>query len=87
MVTVSDAGLDVGSEGPMWDTPRKRALFGPEGQNSVMEARSGWPPDVEYPEAAQSGWPPDDDYLQGARPPVVDLAWQHSYRKKWRSSG
>ena len=31
MVTVSDAGLDVGIEGAMWGTPHKRALFGPEG--------------------------------------------------------
>ena len=56
----------------MWVTPRKRALFGPEGQDSVSswsdvaEARSGWPPDDEYPEVAQSGWPPEDEYLEGS---------------------
>ena len=80
MVTVSNAGPDVGSEGAMWGTPCKRALFGPEEQHSVSsvsdvtEAQSGWPPDDEYPEVAQSGWPPDDEYLKEARSPIVDLA-------------
>ena len=80
MVTVSDAGLDVGGEGAMWGMPRKRALFGPEGQQSVSsvsdvkEAQSGWPPDDEYPEVGQSGWPPDDEYLEEARSLIVDLA-------------
>ena len=32
METVSDVGLDERSEGVMWG---KRALFGPEGQDSV----------------------------------------------------
>ena len=35
MVTVLDVRLDVRSEGAMWGTLRKRALFGPEGQDSV----------------------------------------------------
>ena len=60
VVTVSDVGLDVSSEGAMWGTPRKQALFGPDGQDSVssvsdvVEAQSGWPPDDEFPEEAQS---------------------------------
>ena len=54
-------GSDVRREDAHWCTPRMRALFGPEGQNSVSsgrdvaEARSGWPPDDEYTEVAQSG--------------------------------
>ena len=66
-------------KGP-WGTPHKRALFGPEGQDSVSsvgdvaEAQSGWPPDDENTEKAQSGWPPDGEYLEEARSPRVDLA-------------
>ena len=66
--------------GPCGGTPRKRALFGPEGQHSVSsvsdvaEAQSGWPPDDEYPEVAQSRWPQDDEYLKEARSLRVDLA-------------
>ena len=80
VVTVSDAGPDVGSEGSMWGTPRKRALFGLEGQHSVSsvsdvaDAQLGWLPDNKYPEVAQSGWPPDDKYIEEARSPIVDLA-------------
>ena len=71
VVTASDAGLDVRSEGAMWGTPCKRSLFGPEGQDSVssvsdVEAQSGWPPDDENTEEAQSGWPPDDEYGYGS---------------------
>ena len=60
MVTVSDVGLDVRREGAMWGTPHNRALFGPEGQDSVslvsdvVEAQSGWPPDDGFPEKARS---------------------------------
>ena len=60
----------------MWGTPRKRALFGPEGQHSassgsdVAEGQSGWPPDDEYPEVAQLRWPPDDEY-----PEVAQSGW------------
>ena len=56
VVTVSDVGLDERSEGAMWGTPRKRALFGPEDQDSVssvsdvVEAQSGWPPEDVFPE-------------------------------------
>ena len=66
-------------EGARWGTPCKRALFGPEGQNSVSsgsdvaEAQLGWPPDVEYPVVAQSGWPSEDEYLEEARSPRVEL--------------
>ena len=35
LVTNSDVGRDVRREGARWGTQRKRALFGPEGQNSV----------------------------------------------------
>ena len=44
----------------MWGTPRKRALFGPEGQGSVssvsdvVEGQSGWPPEDVFPEEARS---------------------------------
>ena len=67
-------------EGALWGTPRKQALFGSEGQDSVssgsdvVEARSGWPLDDQYPEVAQSGWPPKDEYLEEARSSRVDLA-------------
>ena len=66
MVTVSDAGLDMRSEGVMWGTPRKRALFGPEGQDSVSS--------VSDVAEAQSGCPQDDEYTEEARSPRVDLA-------------
>ena len=79
-MTASDTRRDVGSEGAMWGTPRKRALFGPEGPHSVSsvgdvaEAQLGWPPDDEDLQVAQSGWPPGDEYLEEARSPIVDLA-------------
>ena len=66
-------------EGALWGIPRKRALFGAQGQNSgssgseVAEAQLGWPPDDEYPAVAQSGWPPEDEYLEEARSPSVEL--------------
>ena len=75
----SDVGRDVRREGAWWGTPHKRALFGPEGQNSVSsgsdvaEAQLEWPPDDEYPAVAQSGWPPEDEYLEEARSPRVEL--------------
>ena len=47
VVTGSDVGRDVRREGALWGTPRKRALFGPEGQDSVSSGS-----DVEV---AQSG--------------------------------
>ena len=43
VVTVSDV-----SKGAMWGTPRKRALFGPEGQDSVSSV------DDEFPEKVRS---------------------------------
>ena len=79
-MTKSDVGRDVEREGALWGTPRKRALFGPEGQNSIFsgsdvaEAQLGWPPDDEYPAVAQSGWPPVDEFLGEARSPRVELA-------------
>ena len=78
-MTNSDVGRDVRREGALWGIPRKRALFGLEGQNSVSfgsevaEAQLGWPPDDKYPAVAQSGWPPKDEYLEEARPPRVEL--------------
>ena len=60
VVRVSDVGLDGRSEGARWGTPRKRALFGPEGQDSVssvsdvVEGQSGWPPEDVFPEEARS---------------------------------
>ena len=78
VVTGSDVGRDVRREGALWGTLRKRALFGPEGQNrvssgsDVLEAQSGWPPDDEYPDVAQSGWPPEDEYLEETLSPRVE---------------
>ena len=59
-------GRRTGSEGAMWGTPRKRALFGPEGQDFVSS--------VSDVAEAQSGWPPDDEFPEEARSPRVDLA-------------
>ena len=59
--TKSDVGRDVRREGARRGTPCKRALFGPEGQNSVSsgsdvaETQLGWPPEDEYPAVALSG--------------------------------
>ena len=50
----------------MWGTPRKRALFGPKGQDSVSS--------VSDVAEAQSGWSPDDEFPEEARSPRVDLA-------------
>ena len=66
MVAVSDVRLDVRSEGAMWGTPRKRALFGPEGQDSVSS--------VSDVAEAQSEWPLDDAFTEEARSPRVNLA-------------
>ena len=66
VVTVSDVGLDVRSEGAMWGTPRKRALFGSEGQDSVSS--------VSDVAEAQSEWPLDDEFTEEALSPRVDLA-------------
>ena len=66
VVRVSDVGLDERSEGAMWGTPRKRALFGPEGQGSVSS--------VSDVVEGQSGWPPEDVFPQEARFSRVDLA-------------
>ena len=79
VVKNSDVGRDVRRERARWGTPRKRALFGPDGQNSVSsgsdmaEDQLGWPPDDEYPAVVQSGWPPEDEYLEEARSPRVEL--------------
>ena len=55
----------VRREGARRGTPRRRALFGPEGPNEISgsdgaEAQVGWPPDDEYPTVAQSGRPYED---------------------------
>ena len=62
-----------------WGTPRKRALFGPDGPNSlssgsdVADAQLGWPLDDEYPAVAQSGRPYEDECLEEARSPREEL--------------
>ena len=72
-------GMPVSNKGALWGTPRKRALFGSDGQNSISsgsdvpEGSSGWPPDGEYPEVAQSRRSPQDDYIEGTRSPSVKL--------------
>ena len=72
VVTGLDVGRDVRREGALWGTPRKRDLFGPEGQDSVSSGS-----DVEV---AKSGWPPEDEYLEEARSPRVDLANVEEFR-------
>ena len=63
---------EVRREGTRWGTPRKRALFGLDGPDSmssgsdVTEAQLRWPPDDEYPMVAQSGRPYIDDSLEEA---------------------
>ena len=52
VMTAPDVGLDVRSEGEMWGMPHKRALFGPEGHDSVSSVSGG--PDDEFPEEAWS---------------------------------
>ena len=54
------------SERAMWGTPHKRALFGPEGQDSVSS--------VSDVAEAQSEWLPDDEFTEEARSPSVDMA-------------
>ena len=48
VVTNLDVRRDVRREGARWGTPRKQALFGPEGQNSISSGSD------EYPAVAQS---------------------------------
>ena len=70
---------EVRREGTRWGTPRKRALFGSDGPDSmssgsdVTEAQLRWPPDNEYPTLAQSGRPYIDDFLEEARSPRMEL--------------
>ena len=70
---------EVRREGTRWGTPRKRALFGSDGPDSmssgsdVAEAQLRWPPDGEYPTMAKSGWPYVDESLEEARSPRVEL--------------
>ena len=72
--------MGCGKRGSNGGTPRKRALFGPEGPQSVSsvgdvtEAQLGWPPDYEDLQVAKFGWPPGDEDLEEARSPIVDLA-------------
>ena len=69
----------VRREGTRWGTPRKRALFGPDGPDSmssgsdVAEAQLRWPPDGKYPAMALSGRPYNDESLEEARSPMVEL--------------
>ena len=63
----------------MWGTPRKRALFGPEGQGSVSS--------VSDVVEVLSGWPPEDVLPEEARPSRVDLADVVAHLQKWRGSG
>ena len=87
MVTGSHVERNV-REGALWGTPRKRHIFGPEGQNSVSsgsdvtEAQSGWPPDDEYVTEARSGWPLEDEY-----PEVAQSGWpfEDEYLEETRS--
>ena len=70
---------EVRREGTRWGTPRKRALFSPDGPDSmssgsdVAEAQLRWSPDGEYPVVAQSGRPYNDESLEEARSPRVEL--------------
>ena len=79
MVTVSDVGLDVRSEGVMWGMQRKRTLFGPEGQDSVSS--------VSDVVEAQSGWPQTTNLRKkpGLRGWTLPTWWSAS-RRKWRIS-
>ena len=69
----------MSKEGALWGTPRKRAFFGSDGQNSISsgsdvpEGRSGWPPDGEYPEVAQFRGSPEDYCSEETRSPRVKL--------------
>ena len=70
---------EVQREGTRWGAPRKHALFGSDGPDSmssgsdVAEAQLRWPPDGEYPAVAQSGRPYTDESFEEARSPRVEL--------------
>ena len=66
VMTDSDLGLDVMSEGTQRGTLRKRALFGPgcsESESPVSDVAE-----------AQTGWLTEDDFPEGSRSPGVGLA-------------
>ena len=92
VVTISDVGLDVRSDGAMWGTPRKRALFGPEGQDSlssvsdVVEAQSGWPLDDEFPEEARSPWVDLADVVACLQKEVEEFRTESGYGSARRSA-
>ena len=75
VMTVSDVGLDVRSEGAMWGTPRKRALFGPEGHDNVSSVSDVAEAQTTtfWRKPGHRGW--------------TLLTWWRGYRRKWRSSG
>ena len=62
-----------------WDTPRKRALFGSDGLDSmssgsdITEAQRWWPLDGEYPVVAQSGLSYGNDFLEETCSPSREL--------------
>ena len=84
-----------------WDTPRKCALFGSDGPDSmtsgsdVVEAHDWGPPDDGYPIVAQYGFLYENDSLKEAWSPSGKLedavAWLQrdiaDYRKELRFSG
>ena len=59
----------VRREGTRWGTPRKRALFGPDGPDSMSSGSDV----AEYQAVAQSGRPYEDEYLEEAWSPRVEL--------------
>ena len=94
VVTVSDAGMDVRSEGAMWGMPRKRALFGPEGQDSISSVSDAAEVQSGGRQTTRIRKRPSQDGLQTTsirkRPGLRGwtwLMWWRAYRMKWRSSG
>ena len=59
------------NERALWGTPRKRALFGSDGQNSISSMSDV--PEGEYSEVAQSSRSPRNDDRAGTRSPSVKL--------------
>ena len=64
--------MPANNELALWGTPRKRALFGSDGQNSISSGNDV--PEGEYSEVAQSSRSPQNDDRAGTR--LVDAVLQ-----------
>ena len=68
----SGIGMPASNERALWGSPRKRALFGSDGQNSISSGSDV--PEGEYSEVTQSSRSPQNDDRAGTHSLSVKLA-------------